>query len=135
MSERTLQNLVSMVSEMLPPDFSVIPSMGRPVLETVAMSVMSTLIAALFAIPLGFLGAKNTSPNLTVRGLVKAIFNIQRSIPDLIVGVICVAAVGLGILPGIMALALSSIGMLGKFYAEAIEKVDNNLYEAIEATG
>lgn len=135
LSDRTLGNFISMVSEMIPPDLSVIPTLGKPVLETIAMSVMSTLIAALIAVPLGFLAAKNTSPNLIARRIVKASFNIFRAIPDLIVGVICVAAVGFGILPGIMALGFSSIGMLGKFYSESIEKVDYNISEAIEATG
>lgn len=135
LSDRTLGNFISMVSEMIPPDLSIIPTLGKPVLETMAMSVMSTLIAALIAVPLGFLAAKNTTPNLMVRGTVRAVFNILRAVPDLIIGIICVAAVGFGILPGIMALGFSSVGMLGKFYSEAIEKVDGNISEAIEATG
>src|SRR3546814_11693385 len=58
-----------------------------------------------------------------------------RSVPELILGIIFVAAVGFGALPGVLALALHSTGMVGKFYAEAIEHVDPKPMEAAVAAG
>ena len=60
---------------------------------------------------------------------------ILRSVPEIILGVLFVAAVGFGALPGVLALALHSVGMVGKFYAEAIEHVDPKPLEAARAAG
>jgi len=134
-SNRIFTNLFSMLAEMLPPDFSVVKTLGEPIIETLAMSVMATLLAVIISFPLSFFAAKNTSINSSIRSIVKGVFNALRAIPELIMGVIFVASVGFGILPGILALGFHSVGMLGKFYAEAIEKVDPGLNEAIESVG
>ncbi|WP_134702027.1 phosphonate ABC transporter, permease protein PhnE [Ammoniphilus sp. YIM 78166] len=130
-----LKNLSRIVGEMFPPDFAVVTTLGKPVIETLAMSVMATLLAVVLAFPLGFMAAETTSVHPTVRYLVKGLFNALRTIPELILAIIFVASVGFGILPGILALGLHSAGMLGKFYAEAIDKVDKGLIEAVEASG
>jgi phosphonate transport system permease protein len=61
--------------------------------------------------------------------------SFQRSVPEIIKGIIFVAAVGFGALPGVLALGLHSVGMVGKFYAEAIEHVDPRPIEAARAAG
>ena len=128
-------NFVSMVGEMFPPDFTAVNDLGTPIIETLVMSVVATLFAVITAFPLSFLAAKNIAPHPIVSTIVKALFSALRSIPELIMGVIFVAAAGFGILPGILALGFHSIGMLGKFYAEAIEKTDAGLNEAVAACG
>jgi phosphonate transport system permease protein len=65
----------------------------------------------------------------------RGVLNFLRSIPELIMGIIFVAAVGFGVLPGVLALGLHSIGMVGKFFAESIEHVDEAPVEAITAAG
>lgn len=135
LSPNTVVNLFNMLAEMFPPDFSVLSGIGVAVMETIAMSVMATFLAIVIAFPLSFLAASNTTVHPTARVLVKGIFSGLRTVPELIMGIIFVAAVGFGILPGILALGFHSIGMLGKFYAEAIEKVDNGLNEAVESSG
>lgn len=132
---KTIENFMQIIGEMLPPDFSVVATLGKPIIETIAMSVVATLLAVFLSFPLSFLAARNTTINPTVQFAVRGLFNALRSIPELIMGVIFVAAVGFGILPGVLALGIHSIGMLGKFYAEAIEKVDFGLMEAIQSTG
>jgi phosphonate transport system permease protein len=132
---KLITNLLSILGEMLPPDFTIIKTLAKPILETTAMSVMATLLAVTLSFPLSFLAAKNTTLNPVVQSLVKGLFNALRAIPELIMGVIFVAAVGFGVLPGILALGLHSVGMLGKFYAEVIEKVDQGLTEALVSVG
>lgn len=121
--------------EMIPPDFTRWESWIRPMIDTLAMSVAGTFLAVFFSIPLAFLAARNTAPNSLVHGLARMVLNILRSIPELIMGIIFVAAVGFGMLPGVLALGLHSVGMVGKFYAEAIEHAHPAPIEAAQAVG
>ena len=99
------------------------------------MSIAGTFLALFFSLPLAFLAARNTSPHPLVYHTVRLLLNGLRSIPELIMGILFVAAVGFGALPGVLALGLHSIGMVGKFFAEAIEHVDIEPIEAVQATG
>jgi phosphonate transport system permease protein len=128
-------SLFSLIGEMFPPDFSQIRSWTLPLLDTLAMSVAGTAIAVLLSVPIGILAARNTSPHPAVYQLARGLLNLLRSIPELIMGIIFVAAVGFGALPGVLALGLHSIGMVGKFFAEAIEHADQAPVEAARAAG
>jgi phosphonate transport system permease protein len=70
-----------------------------------------------------------------VCGITRTFLALLRSVPEIILGILFVAAVGFGALPGVLALALHSVGMVGKFYAEAIEHVDPKPLEAARAAG
>lgn len=122
-------------SEMIPPDFSRWRSWVRPLFDTLAMSIAGTALAVLFSLPLALLAAPNTSPNAFICGITRIVLAFLRSVPEIIYGVLLVAAVGFGALPGVLALAIHSIGMVGKFYAEAIEHVDPKPLEAARAAG
>jgi phosphonate transport system permease protein len=87
------------------------------------------------SLPLGFLAARNTSPHPIVFYCARTLLNGLRSVPELIMGITFVAAVGFGALPGVLALGLHSVGMVGKFFAEAIEHVDEAPVEAADASG
>lgn len=99
------------------------------------MSVAGTAVAVLLSFPLAFLAAGNTSPHPIVFQCARTLLNALRSVPELIMGIVFVAAVGFGALPGVLALGLHSVGMVGKFFAEAIEHVDEAPVEATRATG
>ena len=122
-------------SEMFPPDFTRWQQWVGPMIDTIAMSVAGTTLAVLFSLPLAFLAAKNTSPNRFVFTSARMILNAFRAIPELIMGIIFVAAVGFGMLPGVLALGLHSVGMVGKFFAEAIEHAHPAPIEAAQAVG
>ena len=124
-----------LASEMVPPDFSRWQSWLRPLADTLAMSIAGTALAVVFSLPLALLAAPNTSPHPTVYFVVRTLLAFLRSVPEIILGVLFVAAVGFGALPGVLALALHSVGMVGKFYAEAIEHVDPKPLEAARAAG
>lgn len=125
----------TLLGDMLPPDFSDAQSWVKPILDTLAMSVAGTALAIVLSLPLGFLAARNTTPHPTVYYGARVVLNFLRSIPELIMGIIFVAAVGFGPLPGALALGLHSAGMVGKFFAESIEHVDPKPIEAAEAAG
>jgi len=129
-----LHTLFTLAADALPPDFFRWSHWGKPLLETLAMSIAATVLAALVALPLGVLSAKGLSPAL-LRRCVQLVLNVIRSIPDLVWGVMFVAAVGFGPLPGILAMACHSVGMLGKFYAEIIEHIDPAPAQALRGQG
>jgi phosphonate transport system permease protein len=122
-------------SEMVPPDFGRWRTWLKPLLDTLAMSIAGTALAVVFSLPLALLAAPNTSPHRTVYFAVRTLLAFLRSVPEIILGVLFVAAVGFGALPGVLALALHSVGMVGKFYSEAIEHVDPKPLEAARAAG
>lgn len=125
----------TLAGESFPPDFANIRDWFSPLLDTLAMSIAGTAMAVMFSIPMAFLAARNTSPHPLVFQVTRVILNSLRSVPELIMGIIFVAAVGFGALPGVLALGLHSIGMVGKFFAEAIEHVDEAPVEAARAAG
>ncbi len=127
--------ITQLSSEMFPPDFSRFQTWIKPLVDTVAMSIAGTALAVLFSLPLALLSARNTTPNLVVYQVARFLLNLLRSIPELIMGIIFVAMVGFGALPGVLALGLHSIGMVGKFFAESIEHVDEKPIEAARAAG
>lgn len=127
--------LAQLFDEMTPPDFSRWRRWIEPLLDTLAMSIAGTALAVLLSLPLALLAAPNTAPNAAVYHATRTLLSFLRSVPELIMGVLFVAAVGFGALPGVLALALHSVGMVGKFYAEAIEHVDPAPVEAARAAG
>lgn len=111
----------------------------RGIYETLALALLSTLIGAIMAIPLGFMAARNLMgghPLLVgVYVVVRTVLNIVRSIESLILAIIFVIIVGLGPFPGMLALAIHTTAALGKLYSEVIEAIDPGPIEAIRATG
>jgi phosphonate transport system permease protein len=130
-----LPALGQLFSEMVPPDFSRWQHWIKPLIDTLAMSVAGTALAVVISLPLALFAAPNTSPNALIYQATRIVLAALRSVPEIIMGIIFVAAVGFGALPGVLALALHSVGMVGKFYAEAIEHVDPRPLEAARAAG
>jgi phosphonate transport system permease protein len=79
--------------------------------------------------------ARNLTPNKATYRLAREVLNFLRAMPDLLLALIFVAALGLGPLPGALALGVHTAGFLGKFFAESLERVDKGVIEAVQATG
>jgi len=129
-----LSTILTLAGDATPPDFSRWSKWGKPLAETLAMSIAGTVLGGLAALPLGAVAARNVAP-AWVGEPVRLLLNGMRSIPGLIWGVVFVAAVGFGPLPGIFALACHSTGVLGKFYSEIFEHVDRAPGDALRAHG
>jgi phosphonate transport system permease protein len=128
-------SILKLVLESVPPNFNNGRTWVKPLIDTLVMSIAGTFLALSLSLPLAFMAARNTSPHPVVYHTVRMLLNGLRSIPELIMGILFVAAVGFGALPGVLALGLHSIGMVGKFFAEAIEHVDIEPIEAVRAAG
>jgi phosphonate transport system permease protein len=128
-------NIFRFLGQTVPPSFTNFPHTLDEALITVCMAIVGTALAAVLGLIVGFLAARNTTPHPAVRWLARGLIVGCRSIPDLVFAIIFVEALGVGVLPGVLALGFHSIGMLGKLYAEAIEQVPTQQREAVTATG
>jgi phosphonate transport system permease protein len=117
-------------------DVSVLKDMWEPALETLLMATIATLLGCVMAIPVAWLGATNISPLGRFTYMVgRVLMTLSRSIHEVVWGLIFVAAVGLGALAGVLAMAVRSIGFISKTVAEAIEDVHIGPVEAMRAVG
>jgi phosphonate transport system permease protein len=104
-------------------------------LETLAMAFLGTAIAAVLAVPLGFLGAKNVVPSWLFHFGLRRSFDAFRGIDGLVWALIFVSAVGLGPFAGVLAIAVGDVMVLSKLFAEAIENVDKKPVDGVRASG
>lgn len=117
-------------------DVALLKDMVEPALETVLMATIATLLGSLMAIPVAWLGAGNISPLGRATYLLgRVLMTLSRSVHEVVWGLIFVAAVGLGALAGVLAMAVRSIGFISKTVAEAIEDVHKGPVEAMRAVG
>ncbi len=120
---------------MLPPDFSNLKGLTYSMFETIEIAFLGTFIAIILSIPVGLFSARNLAPNYFVFLLARVVTIFFRAIPEFIMAMILVIAVGFGAIPGVLALGLHTMGFLAKFYAEDIEHVNKGPIEALKASG
>ncbi len=121
---------------MLPPRWGYLNQLWQPLWDTLNIATLGTLIGVIIAIPVAFLAAGNTTPSRQfVRPLALLIIVTSRSINSLIWALLLVAIIGPGLLAGIVAIGLRSIGFVAKLLYEAIEEIDESQVEAVRATG
>lgn len=107
----------------------------RGLLETFAIAVIGTFIAAIICIPFAFLGAQNLIKIRPVTGITKFLLSVIRVFPEIVMALIFIKAVGPGSFSGVLALGIHSVGMLGKLFVEDIERLDFTSVEALKASG
>lgn len=125
---------LSMLSLFLPPDWNAFPEMLRPALVTVVICLIATPIGAAFSILFGLAGARNVAPPW-LRIISRSLIAAERGLPEIVILLILVAAFGLGPFAGIMALAIGSVGMLGKLVGDAVEEIDARILDSAAAVG
>ncbi|MFK7856911.1 MAG: phosphonate ABC transporter, permease protein PhnE [Granulosicoccus sp.] len=123
-------------SRMFPPRWSYIDKLWLPLWDTLNIATLGTMLGVIIAIPVAFLAASNTTPSrVFVRPIALFIIVASRSINSLIWALLLVSIIGPGLLAGIIAIGLRSIGFVAKLLYEAIEETDKTQIEAIAATG
>ncbi|MBU6456672.1 MAG: phosphonate ABC transporter, permease protein PhnE [Bradyrhizobium sp.] len=131
-----LASLGKFIALMFPPSTGghldlLLKAMG----ETLAIAFLGTLIATVVAFPVSFLAAKNTAPHPTIRFAIRRCLDTIRGIDALIWALVFVGVVGLGPFAGILAIAVSDTGALGKLFSEAIESAEERARESVLASG
>jgi phosphonate transport system permease protein len=122
------------ISFMFPPEWSAFKSMLVPAVQTIVMAFLGTIIGSFLSIFFGLAAAANIAPKW-IRNTSRFLIATERALPETIIILILVAGLGLGPFPGIMALSIGCIGMLGKLFGDSIEEIDNKILESILSTG
>ena len=127
----------NLLERMVPPfipseDLDIVTSAA---LDTFFMAFAGTALGLVLGIPLGLLSARNVMPFAFVRALAKAVIVFSRAIPALVFAIFFVRIYGIGVLPGVLALGIHSIGMIGKLVADAAEDIDPRPREGVISTG
>jgi phosphonate transport system permease protein len=149
------RNMARFLAGMFPPAHSpeFLLGLWRPLLETIQISVMGTVLAIVIGFPLGLLGTASLSHRGTLHDaelagaparrlgrmlpyvLARGVLSVFRCIPEFVWAFMFVRAVGLGPVPGVLAIGISYGGMLGKVYSEILENQGQEVSEALQATG
>ena len=127
----------NLLERMVPPfipsdDLDIVTSAA---FDTFFMAFAGTALGLLLGIPLGLLSARNVMPWTFVRALARLIIVFSRAIPALVFAIFFVRIYGIGVLPGVIAIGIHSIGMIGKLIADAAEDIDPGPREGVASTG
>ncbi|MFP4126590.1 MAG: phosphonate ABC transporter, permease protein PhnE [Alphaproteobacteria bacterium] len=130
-----LPNLADFVARMFPPDGERLSAILAALFETFQMAAVGTVLGILLAVPIAVAASRNLSPHPVVYYAARGLISFFRTIPDLIWGLIFVIMVGLGPFAGTLAIAVDTMGFCGRFFAEAMEDVDDGPQEALTTLG
>ncbi len=127
-------NMGQLGASFVHPDFSLWKLYAAQMWLTIQIAMWGTFLAVLWAIPFGLLCARNITP-AWIQQPMRRLMDIQRSIPDLVIGMLFIVAVGLGPFAGVMAIMINTGGVLAKLFSEAVESIDKGPVEGVRATG
>jgi phosphonate transport system permease protein len=133
--QRFWPNIIRFVGSLWPPDTGYWRDLTEPILATIQMAFLGTLLSMVLSFPFALLAARNTSPHPAIYQISRLILNVIRAIPSLVWAIIFVAAMGFGPFAGVIALGVGQVGVLGKLYSEAIEAINPRQVEAVRASG
>jgi phosphonate transport system permease protein len=133
---RGLWGSASTLGMFLPPDFS---TFRQPLIsgfrETLAIGLAATFVGVLLAVPFAFLAARSVSPNWLVSSVCRTIQLVVRSIPELVIVLLFVSAVGLGPLPGAAALSIGTFAFVSKLLSDQLEVLSSSAREGVRSVG
>ena len=144
LSERTIwlfvldspEQAADLAVRMVPPKWRYFDALWAPIWDTINIATLGTVMALVIAVPVAFCAARNTTPSVVlVRPVALFVIVASRSINSLIWALMLVTIIGPGVLAGVIAIGLRSIGFCAKLLYEAIEEIDESQVEAITATG
>lgn len=125
---------ISLLEMFFPPDWSSLSAMMQPIAVTTVMALIATLLGMCLSLPCALAASSNIAPK-PLRLAMRSFIALERGLPEIVQMLLLVAIFGLGAIPGLIALSISSIGMLAKLLADGIEEIEPQMLEAVEATG
>ncbi|MGF1762154.1 phosphonate ABC transporter, permease protein PhnE [Aliivibrio kagoshimensis] len=130
------EQLMDMFHRMTPIDYGFYPiSIHDALIETLHIATLGTLFTLVIAVPLALLNTPNITPSLTINWISQFFLVATRSVNSLVWALLFIALFGPGVLAGIMAIAIRSVGFVGKLLSEALTEVNMGTIEALKATG
>lgn len=125
----------SFLAQFLQPDWSFIPRIWAPLLQTFQMAIVGTVLGSVFAIPFSFLATTIVTKNSFLTVIVRFTMSVIRTIPNLLLAALVVAFVGIGEVTGVITISIFTFGVIGKLMYDLIETVDIAPIEANESVG
>ena len=117
------------------PDFSFLPKVIGPLIDTIKMSLLGTIIGCTLALPIAILSSSNINKNKILLSLCKFLLAIVRTLPTIIIATIAALIFSLGTFAGTVAITIFTFGVVGKMLFESIETIDMGPFEAMESFG
>ena len=123
------------LKQIFKPDFSYFPKVVSPLLDTIKMSILGSVLGATLALPFSVVASTNINPSAFAVTLSRLLLNIIRTLPTLIIAKFAALIFGLGTFAGTAAITVFTFGVVSKMMYEAIETIDMGAFEAMESAG
>ena len=127
--------MLDLMKKILRPDWTFFPKVVSPLIDTIKMSILGTVIGCLLALPVAILSSSNINRNLPIVSVCRFILALIRTLPTLIIALVCALIFSLGTFSGTVAIAIFTFGIVAKMLFESIETIDMGPFEAMEALG
>lgn len=127
--------LLDLFKKIVRPDWGFFSKVLPPLVDTIKMSVLGTVIGCLCALPVAILASSNINSNMIIVSILRFILGLVRTLPTLIIALVCALIFSLGTFSGTVAIAIFTFGIVAKMLFESIETIDMGPFEAMEALG
>ena len=127
--------LLDLMKKLFQPNWSFFPKVVGPLVDTIKMSILGTVIGCAMALPVAILASSNINPSVIIVSLFRFVLALIRTLPTLVIALVCALIFSLGTFSGTVAIALFTFGVVSKMLYESIETIDMGPFEAMEALG
>ena len=127
--------LLDLMKKIFQPDWNFFPKVIHPLLDTIKMSILGTVIGCAVALPVAILSSGNINKSIPVVSFFRFLLGLIRTLPTLILAQVCALIFGLGTFAGTVAIVIFTFGVVSKMLFESIETIDMGPFEAMEALG
>lgn len=129
------KNIVAILEKMFNPKWSFFPKVITPLVDTIKMSILGTVIGCVAALPIAVLASSNIDHNKVIVSILRVVLGLIRTLPTLVIALVCALIFSLGTFAGTVSIAIFTFGIVAKMLYESIETIDMGPFEAMEALG
>ena len=127
--------LWDLMKKLFNPNWDFLPKVVGPLLDTIKMSILGTVIGCAIALPVSILASSNLNHSVPVVSFFRFVLALIRTLPTLVIALVCALIFSLGTFSGTVAIAIFTFGVVAKMLYESIETIDMGPFEAMEALG
>ncbi len=127
--------MLDLLKKIFRPNWSFFPKVISPLFDTIKMSILGTVVGCALALPVAILSSSNINHSLPIVSICRFILALIRTLPTLIIALVCALIFSLGTFSGTVAIAIFTFGIVAKMLFESIETIDMGPFEAMEALG
>ena len=132
---RKFDKLLDLFVKLFHPKWEFFEKVTGPLVDTIKMSILGTVIGCLIALPVAVLSSTNINHSSVIVSVFRFILALIRTLPTLVIALVCALVFGLGTFAGTLAIAIFTFGIVAKMLYESIETIDMGPFEAMEALG